>query len=264
MVNRFANKTAIITGAASGIGLAVAKKLLHEGACVVINDIDESSASKTYNALRKVYGEKIQVVVGDAGSLDVVHYLVDQAIGHFGHLDFAIANAGITPFGDFFSFGENQFKDVLKLNLQGTFFLAQAAARQMRKQGKGGSILITSSVIGMRAYPELTAYAMTKAALSMMARSLVLELSPYQIRINTIAPGATITPRTAQEAPDYPATWSALIPLQKCAKPEDIAGPALFLLSDEASHITGQTLVIDGGWTSLSPNPVPIHSNKNE
>ena len=124
----------------------------------------------------------------------------------------------------------------------------------MRKQGTGGSILLTSSVTGHQAHQFLAAYGMTKAAIQMLAKALVIELSPHQININTIAPGATMTERTAED-PDYLKTWSRITPLGKPASVQDIAAAALFLTSDSAKHITGQSLVIDGGWTSVGPSP---------
>jgi len=141
------------------------------------------------------------------------------------------------------------------VNLRGSFFLAQAAARQMRNQGSGGRILLLSSVTGHRALRFLSAYGMTKAAIEMLARGLVPELSPFGITINAIAPGATVTPRTLADEPDFEAAWSRVTPLGKPATIEDIAGAALFLLSDAAAHITGQSLVVDGGWTSIGAAP---------
>ena len=144
--------------------------------------------------------------------------------------------------------------EVTRVNQAGTFFLTQAAARVMKEQESGGSILLTSSVTAHQSHENLAAYAMSKAALEMLAKNLVLELAPYKIRINTIAPGATLTERTTSD-PDYASTWSRLTPLGRPASVGDIAEAAIFLLSDGARHITGQTLIIDGGWTSISPSP---------
>jgi 3-oxoacyl-[acyl-carrier protein] reductase len=175
----------------------------------------------------------------------------------------AVANAGTTLFADFFELKLQDFQKVINLNLQGSFFLAQQAAIRMRMQGGGGRILLMSSTIGLRAYPHLAVYSMTKSALHMMAKSLVLDLAPFDITINALAPGATITERTLLEDPDYENSWSELIPDGKTAMPVDIAKAALFLLSPDASHITGQTLVIDGGWTSVSPYPNTFDTLKN-
>jgi len=143
---------------------------------------------------------------------------------------------------------------VLRLNLAGSFFLAQAAAVQMKTQGEGGSILFTSSVTGHQAHKGLVAYGMSKAALEMLAKGLVIELSPHRITVNAVAPGATMTERTAEDS-GYEKTWSKLTPMGRPASPEDIARAVVFLVSPEARHITGQTLVVDGGWTAISPGP---------
>ena len=166
-----------------------------------------------------------------------------------------VANAGLTQFGDFFDFQEEDFRKVLDLNLKGAFFLTQAAARQMRNTEDGGRILLMSSVVADVACPNLAVYSMTKAALRAMARSLVLDLSPYGITINAIAPGATLTERTALEEEDYDGVWSKLNPMGRTARPDDSAQTALFLLSPAARHITGQTLIVDGGWTSVGLTP---------
>lgn len=255
MTNKFEHKTAIVTGAGSGIGLEIARHLLKEGASVVLNEIDWELCKVDLSPLTEEYPGRSQIVIGDAGHLELIKKLVTVAKEEFGHLDLTVANAGLTKFGDFFSFTLEDFQEVMRLNLQGSFFLAQEAAKQMKAQKNGGSILLMSSVIGMQAYPNLTAYAMSKAAISMMARSLVLPLSPHQITINAIAPGATITPRTLEEDSNYRDIWEHVIPLRKTATTRDIAAAALFLLSEEGRHITGQTLVIDGGWTAVSPLP---------
>jgi len=138
--------------------------------------------------------------------------------------------------------------------LGGSFFLAQAAAKQMKQQQTGGSILFMSSVVGHQAHKDLAAYAITKAGLEMLAKNLVIELSPYKITVNAIAPGATLTERTVHD-PDYENTWSRITPIGRAATTTDIANAALFMVSDKAKHITGQSLIIDGGWTSVSPSP---------
>ena len=142
----------------------------------------------------------------------------------------------------------------MEVNLGGTFFLAQCAANQMRKQQTGGSILLTSSVTGHQAHKNLAAYGMSKAAIEMLAKNLVSEISEFGININTIAPGATLTERTLED-PEYIKTWSRITPMGRPASVSDIASAALFLISDEARHITGQSLIIDGGWTAMSTSP---------
>src|ERR1019366_6080517 len=136
----------------------------------------------------------------------------------------------------------------------GSFFLAQRAALQIIKQQSRGSILLMSSVTGHQAHKDLAAYGMTKAAIEMLAKSLVIELSPYQITINTVAPGATLTERTLEDA-DYKKTWSRITPMGRPGTVEDVANTVLFLVSPDASHITGQNLIVDGGWSAVSASP---------
>ena len=125
----------------------------------------------------------------------------------------------------------------------------------MRRKGRGGRIVFTSSVTGIQAHHRLEAYGMTKAALQMLARSLVTTLGPLGITTNAVAPGATITERTAEELPDYAGTWGKFIPTGRVNRPEDIAQAVLFLVSPAAAQINGQTLVVDGGWTATGPLP---------
>ena len=250
---RFKGKTAIITGAGRGIGFEIGRRLAGEGAAVILNDIDEGLALEAAERISAL-GGICRAVAGDSSASATIERMVGLAVSDFGSLDIAIANAGITLFGEFLTYPLASFESVLRVNLVGTFFLAQAAARQMKAQGKGGALLFMSSVTGHQAHKDLAAYGMTKAALEMLAKNLVIELSYYRITVNSIAPGATLTERTTDDAA-YEKTWSAITPMGRPANTGDIAEAALFLVSDGARHITGQNLIIDGGWTSISPSP---------
>jgi glucose 1-dehydrogenase len=249
----FQNKTAIVTGAGQGIGFEICRQLLAEGAHVILNDIDPLLANHAAAQLSNGNSTCI-AVTGDSGTMACIQQMVDTAVTTFGSLDIVIANAGITLFGDFLTYTPEAFYKVMEVNLGGSFFLAQAAANQMKQQAGGGSLLFMSSVTGHQAHKQLAAYGMTKAALEMLAKNLVIELSQYQINVNAIAPGATLTERTMEDK-DYQKVWSGLTPMGRPAATADIAATALFMVSDKAKHITGQSIIVDGGWTCVSPSP---------
>ncbi len=252
--SRFAGEAAIVTGAGQGIGFEICRRLALQGCSVLLNDLDESLASKAAARIKEE-GGICKPLAGDVSDINFLKRMVDYTVAQFGQVSLLAANAGITLFGDFFEYSPASFQRVLDVNLKGTFFLVQAVAKQMRKQKKSGHIVLTSSVTGHQAHKDLATYGMTKAAIEMLAKSLVIELSPWKININAVAPGATLTERTMHDEPDYERVWSRITPLGRPAHPSDIAQAVLFLLSAHAAHITGQSLIVDGGWTAVSPQP---------
>ena len=256
-----AGKTALITGAGAGIGRAIAQALVESGTNVILNDVDEDLSSLTAIELNECGGGRCLSVARDAGEIATIDKMVDLAMITFGRVDFAIPNAGITVFGSFDEVSPEAFDRINHINLRGSYFLTQRATRAMKKGGNPGRVVLMSSNVGVQSYPMLSAYAMTKSALQMMAKNLVTELGSHGITINALAPGATLTERTAKEQDDYAGVWSDLVPRGAIAMPEDIANTCLFLLSDASRHVNGQTIVVDGGWSATSPLPKEVASD---
>jgi glucose 1-dehydrogenase len=253
MSGRFAGRAAVVTGAGQGIGREIARQLALEGASVLVNDQDLPLAEKAAAEIR-AEGVAVLAAGGDVADPAVTHELVERAVAAFGGLDAAVANAGITMHRDFLDYRPEDLDRLLAVNLRGSFFLAQAAARRFREQGTPGRILFLSSVTGHVAIRQMAPYGMTKAALEALARNLSLELAPLGVTVNAVAPGATITPRTLSDE-GYEQGWAEVTPDGRAATTTDVAAAALFLLSDAAAHVTGQSLVVDGGWTARGAVP---------
>ena len=246
------DKVAVVTGASTGIGRAVARSLAEHGARVVVSyNGNQAGAEETAEEIRSLGGSCI-VHRADISNLADAVSNVEVAVAEWGRIDILINNAGITSWGSFLDYTEAQWDQVIDTNLKGTYFGSQAAAREMVKQG-GGDIIIISSVVGRRAVATLSAYATSKAGLEMMARSLMFELAPHGIRVNAVGVGATIVDRNLRDDPQYAEHWAKVIPAGRAATVEDIAGSVLLLLSPMAAFIHGHTLMVDGGWTGYSP-----------
>ena len=253
MSGRFAGRVAVVTGAGQGIGLEIARRLAREGSRVLVNDRDAELAEEAAGGIRSDGGEA-RAAGGDVADPLVTRGLVARAAEAWGRVDIAVANAGITLHCDFLDYAPEDLDRLLAVNVRGSFFLAQAAALRFRQQASPGRILFLSSVTGHVSIRQMAPYGMTKAALEALARNLSAELAPLAITVNAIAPGATATPRTVA-AEGWEAAWAAAIPAGRVAQGADVAAAALFLLSDEARHVTGQSLVIDGGWAALGAVP---------
>ena len=200
-------------------------------------------------------GGECYAMAGDVSNVVFIQSMVDKAVEIYGKITVAIANAGMTLFGDFLEYSPDSLQKVMNLNLAGSFFLAQATAKQIKKQGSGGSILFMSSVNGHQSNKSLVAYGMTKAGLEMLAKGLVSELSQYGVSVNTVAPGATLTERTKLELEDYEGAWGKVTPMGRPSHVADIANAVLFFVAPASRQITGQSLIVDGGWTAVSVAP---------
>ncbi|MCS7060895.1 MAG: glucose 1-dehydrogenase [Anaerolineae bacterium] len=248
------DRAAIVTGASKEIGAAMALALAREGAAVVIHyAADRAPAEALVQRILDEGGRAIAVGADCSRAADNA-MLVQAAVRAFGRLDIFVANAGITQFGAFLSYTETDYDKVLNLNLKGSFFGAQAAARQMIEQRTqhpedqyGGRIVFSSSVAGVICVPGLAAYGASKAALNHLTKTLAIELGPHRITVNALAIGPTTNARNLREDPHYEEHWGNLLPIGRAMRPEDSAAALLYLVSPAASGITGVTLTVDGG-----------------
>lgn len=253
---QFAEKTVFVTGAGVGIGFALCQAFAAAGAVVALNDVDEGLATSAAAHINTAVAARVFPYVFDVADVPATQAAINDFARQHGRLDIVIANAGITHYGHFLEYTAADFDRVMAVNLRGTYFTAQAAARQMISSGTAdGRILLISSVTGVRAFKSLGTYGVSKAGIMHMARVLALELGGYGITVNTLCPGATLTERTVNDDPAYAAKWAGVTPDGRVGAVEDIAAAALFLASPAARHITGQTLQIDGGWSLRSPIP---------
>src|SRR3954469_10957883 len=251
-LSRLSGKHAIVTGAGSGIGRAVALGFAREGAVVVVADVDPSRARETALAIEEAGGQAlaIQVDVSDSASVEA---LMSAAVLRFARIDILFNNAGVSSRASFLEMTEAEWDRVLNTNLKGQFLVGQAVARQMVERG-GGSIINTSSQLAEgAANPRSSHYLASKGGSRMLTRGMAVDLAPHHIRVNALAPGVTVTNLTRQRLDDDPdwRRWALeRIPMGRFGEPDDLVGACVFMASDDSAYMTGATLVVDGGYTA--------------
>ena len=251
---RLKNTVAIVTGASSGIGQAIAIRFAREGAAVVVDYVGDADTPAATEMQIASFGGRSIAVAADVSKPEEAQNLIDRAVAAFGRLDIVVNNAGIEKKCDFVDYPLDEWQKILAVNLVGPFLVSQAAARQMIVQGQGGRLINISSVHEDLPMPTNSAYCSSKGGLRMLMRTIAVELAKHRITVNNIGPGAVFTPIDAdvEAKPEMEKALMAEIPLNRWGKPEEIAALAVFLASDEAAYITGSTYFIDGGMLRQS------------
>lgn len=245
-MRRFEDKVAIVTGAANGIGAAIALRLAEEGARVLVADVEDEAAAANVDKIRNTGGiaESFRVNVRERNEIQT---MVETAVSHWGRLDIMMSNAGIVDREPFLEMTDDLWNRVTETNLYGAFCCGQYAARQMVLQGGGGRIVNTASNSGIFGGRGRAAYGASKAGIINLTQTMAIELAAHGILVNAVAPGATQTRATSGDFP--PDTVMARMPLARYGQPSEIAAVAAFLASDECSFTTGHVFSADGGYT---------------
>jgi len=236
------NKVAVVTGSSSGIGRAIAEKFISEGASVIFSDIKEFDVSQ--------FGEKAYFKKCDVSQSEDVNSLIDFCVEKFGKIDVMVNNAGIGTMGDILSSTDEDWKKTIDINLSGVFYGARAASRKMKEKGVKGSIINMSSILGSVGFRSTIAYCTAKGGVNQITKAGSLDLAPFGIRINSIAPGFIKTSMTKglQDDEKYLNFINGMTPLGYMGEAEDIANAAVYLASDDSKYVTGSVLYVDGGY----------------
>jgi NAD(P)-dependent dehydrogenase (short-subunit alcohol dehydrogenase family) len=253
-------KVAVVTGGSRGIGRAIALGLAQAGADVVVTSRKLPDLEEVAAEIRKL-GRKAMPIAAHIGKMDNIKVLVDSVMKEFGRIDILVNNAGCTPaMGTILDNEERLWDTIMNLNLKGLYFMSQAVARIMKEQG-GGSIINTASMDGYKPEPYVGIYSISKAAVIMATKSMALELAPFNIRANAIAPGPVTTKMLdshwahlpEEQAKAEKAEMAKAVPLGRIGEPDEMVGAVIYLASNASSYTTGETILMDGGCTIASP-----------
>lgn len=248
------NKVALVTGASKGIGYGIALGMAREGADVIVNYYtDKNGGEKAAEEIEKMSRQAL-AIGADVSKASEVNEMVESGIENFGKIDILVNNAGIAIWKPFFEITEQIWDRTLNVNLKGAFLCSQKVAQYM-KENKEGSIVNISSIAARGAMDCLLPYCVSKGGMSLLTKAMAVELAPYNIRVNAIAPGTIAIERNFREDPEYPHNWVPHIPLGRIGEVEDVVKAVIFLASDEARYVIGQMFYADGGETSYVPMP---------
>lgn len=246
---RVKNKNIIVTGGASGIGLASVEALLNEGANVVIADMGNSDGKAQAKRLHEKHQGHCRFIATDVTDSEQVDELFEQTLDLWGSVDSVFNNAGVGGQAPADEYTDEDFLHIIDVNLNGVFRVARAALRIMYRQGSG-NIVNCTSILGMFGQSQTAAYTAAKGGVVNLTRTLGIEAAPYGVRVNAIGPGYIETPMLHEVDPETLKALISLHPMQRLGRPEEIAAAVVFLASEEASFITGTTLMVDGGFTA--------------
>ena len=251
---RLDGKVALVTGAGSGIGHAIAERFGAEGAHVCINYYGYADAAKQLADKLSAGGKKALAISADVSDREQVQAMIDRTVQELGGLDILVNNAGIEKSVPLLDLDDETWDKIVAVDMRGVFICSQVAGRVMRDSKKGGAIVNISSIHEDFTFPGYTPYCAAKGGVRMLMRNAALELAEYGIRVNNIAPGAVATPinNGTLHDPAKMKVLSEIIPEGRMGTPEEVAAVALFLASDEASYVTGATYYVDGGMTRYS------------
>ena len=246
-------KVALVTGASKGVGRGVAIGLAQAGWDVAVNyHGDQAGAEATADAVRQL-NRRSWVIQADVGFADQTQAMFSKLADDAGELHLLVNNAGVQTWSSLLELKEEDWDRTIRTNLKGTFLCTQAAALMMKQRQTRGSIINIGSGANKVPFPNLVDYGASKSGIDMLTRVAAVELGPLGIRVNCVAPGAIEIERTKEESPDYAGTWSPLTPLRRVGVPQDVARAVVYLASDEADFITGQTVFVDGGLFAQGP-----------
>jgi len=248
-MNRLEGKVALVTGSSQGIGQGVAVRLAQEGAKIIINyHSHPEGADDTLKQVRAAGSDGVPIMA-DLGQTSEIDRLIQEGVSKFGQIDILVNNAGLEKRAPFWEVQESDYDLVLHVNLKGVFFTTQAFVKHLMARNAPGRVINMSSVHEELPFPHFASYCASKGGLKMLCRDLAIELAPYNITVNNVAPGAIETPINTTLLNDKAKLDSLLsnIPLRRLGKPADVAGAVVFLASSDADYITGTTLFVDGG-----------------